>query len=66
MSADRPRRLAVVGTGARAEMWVRAIGDHPERVRLVALADTNQTRMDACNRRLPEPVPTYPAAGLAR
>lgn len=66
MSADRPRRLAVIGAGARAEMWVRAIGDHPDRVRLVALADTNQTRMDACNRRLPEPVPTYRAAELAR
>ncbi|MEV6848927.1 Gfo/Idh/MocA family oxidoreductase [Actinoplanes sp. NPDC051411] len=66
MSADRRRRLAVVGTGDRAEMWVRAIGDHADRVELVALADTNQARMDAHNRWLPSPVPTYPASELAR
>jgi predicted dehydrogenase len=66
LSADRRRRLAVVGAGARAEMWVRAIGDHPDRVELVALADTNQARMDAHNRWLPSPVPTYHASRLAR
>jgi predicted dehydrogenase len=65
LSADEPRRLAVVGAGARAEMWVRAIGDHPDRVQLVALADTNQARMDAHNRWLASPVPTYAAADLA-
>jgi predicted dehydrogenase len=65
VSADRPRRLAVIGAGARAEMWVRAIGDHPDRVELVALADTNQARMDAHNRRRPVPVPTYHARDLA-
>jgi predicted dehydrogenase len=65
MSADRPRRLAVVGAGARAEMWLGAIGDHPDRVELVALADTNQTRMDSHNRRLNRPVPTYRADDLA-
>jgi predicted dehydrogenase len=65
VSADKRRRLAVVGTGARAEMWIRAIGDHPDRVELVALADTNQARMDAHNRWLPAPVPTYHASRLA-
>jgi predicted dehydrogenase len=65
VSADRPRRLAVIGAGARAEMWVRAIGDHPDRVELVALADTNQARMDAHNRWLDRPVPTYHARDLA-
>jgi predicted dehydrogenase len=49
VSADRPRRLALIGAGARAEMWVRAIGD----------------RMDAHNRRLAAPVPTYHADDLA-
>jgi predicted dehydrogenase len=64
MSADR-RRLAVVGAGHRAEMWIQAIGAHPDQVELVALADTNQARMDAHNRWLGRPVPTYHARDLA-
>lgn len=60
-------RYAVVGTGARAEMFVRAIVlDHPTTAELVAFCDTNQTRMNAHNAWLGElgfdPVPTYPAA----
>lgn len=65
MPADR-RRLAVVGAGDRAEMWVRAIGDNADRVELVALADTNRTRMNAHNRWLAAEVPAYPASDLAR
>ena len=76
MSADKRRRLALVGAGARAEMFVRAItGPHPNgdrragRVELVALADVNQSRMDAHNRWLRaaghSPVPTYDAGDLA-
>jgi predicted dehydrogenase len=65
VSADKRRRVAVVGTGARAEMWIRAIAEHPDRVELVALADTNQARMDAHNRWRPAPVPTYHASRLA-
>ncbi|MEV4545303.1 Gfo/Idh/MocA family oxidoreductase [Micromonospora echinaurantiaca] len=60
-------RYAVVGTGARAEMFVRAlVRDHPGTTELVAFADVNQARMDAHNRWLVEsghpPVPTYRAA----
>ncbi|GGK77393.1 Gfo/Idh/MocA family protein [Mangrovihabitans endophyticus] len=69
------RRYAIVGTGARAEMFVRAITrDHCGTAELVALCDRNQARMDAHNRWLCAdalaPVPTYrsasPAAMLAR
>lgn len=59
-------RYAVVGTGARAEMFVRALVlDHPDDAELAAFADVNQARMDAHNEWLTElgfePVPTYPA-----
>lgn len=45
-AADRERtRLALVGTGARAEMYVRAaLGDHASSAELVAIADTNPGR----------------------
>ena len=39
------RRYAIVGTGARAEMFVRALAvDHADRCELVALADPNPVR----------------------
>ena len=48
-------RYAVVGTGARAEMFVRALVlDHADTTELVAFADVNQARMDAHNRWLGE------------
>ncbi|MEV5447563.1 Gfo/Idh/MocA family oxidoreductase, partial [Streptomyces sp. NPDC052644] len=64
------RRHALVGTGARAEMFVRAlVSAHADTAELVAFADVNQTRMDAHNRWLAElgqpAVPTYPAADFA-
>ncbi|WP_250002855.1 Gfo/Idh/MocA family protein [Actinoplanes sp. M2I2] len=60
------RRFAVVGTGSRAEMFIRAVtGDHAGTSELVALADVNQSRMDAHNGWLTTPVPTYQAADLA-
>ncbi|MBM7074886.1 Gfo/Idh/MocA family protein [Micromonospora humida] len=64
------RRHALVGTGARAEMFVRAlVTAHADTAELVAFADVNQTRMDAHNRWLTElghpAVPTYPAADFA-
>ncbi|MEV1332195.1 Gfo/Idh/MocA family oxidoreductase [Micromonospora costi] len=72
MSADPGgrTRYAVVGTGARAEMFVRALAvDHADRAELVAFADVNQARMDAHNRWLARlghpPVPTYPATDFA-
>ncbi|WDZ82784.1 Gfo/Idh/MocA family protein [Micromonospora cathayae] len=63
-------RHALVGTGARAEMFVRALVlDHADTAELVAFADVNQVRMDAHNRWLTElghpPVPTYPADEFA-
>ncbi|MEE3921590.1 Gfo/Idh/MocA family oxidoreductase [Micromonospora sp. BRA006-A] len=62
-------RHALVGAGARAEMFVRALAlDHADTAELVALADVNNTRMDAHNRWLAElghpPVPTYAAADV--
>jgi predicted dehydrogenase len=63
-------RYAVVGTGARAEMFVRAIvSDHAETAELVAFADVNQARMDTHNEWLGKlgagPVPTYAVADFA-
>ena len=60
------RRYALVGTGARAEMYLRALAvDHREHAELAAIADTNAARMRAHNRWLTElgvsPVPMYPA-----
>ncbi|MFF3866048.1 Gfo/Idh/MocA family protein [Micromonospora sp. NPDC001898] len=68
-SGERTRH-AVVGTGARAEMFVRAlVRDHPDTAELVAFADVNQSRMDAHNRWLAElghrRVPTYRADEFA-
>lgn len=68
--ADGRVRYAVVGTGARAEMFVRALVlDHADTAELVAFADVNQARMDAHNRWLSElghrPLPTYRAADFA-
>jgi predicted dehydrogenase len=59
------KRYAVVGTGARAEMFVRSlVTDHAATAELVAFADVSPARMDAHNRWLGElghpPVPTYP------
>jgi predicted dehydrogenase len=60
----RRQRYAIVGTGARAEMFVRSIVvDHAGPAELVALLDANQGRLHAHNRWLGElghpPVPTY-------
>ena len=60
------RRIAVIGTGHRAEMFIRAVtDDHAGTAELVALADVNQSRMDVHNGWLKSPVPTYRAADLA-
>ncbi|GAA0486946.1 dehydrogenase [Paractinoplanes deccanensis] len=58
------RRFALVGAGSRAEMFLKAITAE-ENAELVALADVNQSRMDAHNRWLATPVPTYRAEELA-
>jgi predicted dehydrogenase len=67
--AGPQQRYAVVGVGARAEMFVRAIvRDHADTAELVALADPNPVRLAAHNRWLKEldhpPVPTYPATAF--
>ena len=64
----RPR-CAIVGTGARAGMSVRAlIEDHAGTAELVALCDVNPLRMDVHNRWIVaaghHPLPTYPAGDL--
>lgn len=69
MPTDQPTgrtRFAIVGTGARAEMFARAIAvEHASTAELVALADVNQIRMDTHNRHLvalgAPPAATYPA-----
>jgi predicted dehydrogenase len=61
------RKYAVVGTGSRAGMFIRALATtYRESCALVGLCDLNQTRMDWYNRRLVEefnhaPCPTYRA-----
>ena len=59
-----PRRYAIVGTGSRARMYTWALtGTHKDRGELVALCDTNHTRMAVHNRIITqagfEAVPTY-------
>jgi predicted dehydrogenase len=50
---SRRTRYAIVGTGARAAMYLDAIvGPYREAAELVALCDMSQTRMDWHNRRL--------------
>jgi predicted dehydrogenase len=69
--SDHRRRYAIVGTGARAELFARAIAiDHANASRLVAIADTNPIRVRATNDRLrglgADPVPEeYAAADFA-
>ncbi|WP_127507486.1 Gfo/Idh/MocA family protein [Actinoplanes solisilvae] len=59
------RRIALVGAGSRAEMFLRAVTeDHADTAELVALADVNQSRMDTHNGWLKNPVPTYRATDL--
>ena len=69
---DRPERLryAIVGTGARAEMFARAIAvDHAATAELVALADPNPARLRAHEETLKElgapPVATYAASDVS-
>ncbi|MDG4823902.1 Gfo/Idh/MocA family oxidoreductase [Asanoa sp. WMMD1127] len=67
---DGRRRYALVGAGARAGMFLRALAvDHADRAVVTALADVNHTRMAAHNRWLEElgaaPVNTYAAAEFA-
>jgi predicted dehydrogenase len=58
------RRYAVVGTGARAELYIRALASGAGR--LAAFADVNHTRMAFYNSTLTSPVPAYDAADFAK
>ena len=65
------KRYAIVGTGARAGMYVQAITDtYREVAELVALCDLSQTRMDWYNNQLRtsglSTRPTYLAADFDR
>lgn len=66
------RRYALVGTGARARMFIDAlITTYRDGAELVAFCDLSQIRMDWYNRRLQElaglpPVPTYHAEQFDR
>lgn len=65
------RRYAIVGTGSRARMYTHAlVGTHSDRGLLVALCDTNRTRMAVHNRIVTDsggdPVPTYSAGDFTR
>ena len=66
-----PRRYAVVGLGARAELYTRALGgESADRAELAAFCPTNRTRMAVHNATLARerghaPVPTYAASEFA-
>jgi predicted dehydrogenase len=67
----RRRRCAIVGTGARAEVFVSALtGEFAERHALVALCDANETRMRVHNaaleRRGLARLPMYGSGEFAR
>ena len=66
---EHRRRYAIVGTGARAELYARAIAvDHAATARLVAMADPNPVRLAAHHARLTglgaPAVPCYPATAF--
>ncbi|MBN8711311.1 MAG: dehydrogenase [Verrucomicrobia bacterium 61-8] len=69
---DSRARFALVGTGGRSWMFTQALSStYRDRCALVALCDTNQTRMDFYNREIAEkcdaePVPTYLASDFDR
>jgi predicted dehydrogenase len=66
-------RIALIGTGARSEMYVRAIlGQHADVAELVALSDVNPGRVEYYQNLIQElsggkegPLPTFEPAGLA-
>ncbi|KAL2177334.1 uncharacterized protein P884DRAFT_259562 [Thermothelomyces heterothallicus CBS 202.75] len=69
--ATTRKRYAIVGTGARSSFFFNAIGqDYRATACVVALCDTNQTRMNQRNKRLEAighgSVPTYLAADFDR
>ncbi|KAF3761645.1 NAD(P)-binding protein [Cryphonectria parasitica EP155] len=71
MSAQAKKRYALVGTGGRSGFYYTAIAkDYSSTSEIVALCDTNQTRMNHANSKLESlghgSVPTYLAADFAK
>jgi predicted dehydrogenase len=65
--ASVKKRYALIGTGGRAIFFYTAIAqEYKATSEVVALADTNQTRMNYANQKLQSlghaSVPTYPAS----
>lgn len=61
MTATLPRRFAVIGTGHRSEMYVRALLDsHADAGTPVAWCDTNPVRMKYYDRLVEELAPSLP------
>jgi len=61
------KRYAIVGTGSRAGMFVKAIEDtYHDSAELVGLCDLSQTRMDWYNKHLNQELPTYLADDFDR
>ncbi|OSP53854.1 Gfo/Idh/MocA family oxidoreductase [Pseudoruegeria sp. SK021] len=66
------KKYALVGTGSRARMFYEAIAkNYRDNAELVALCDTNQTRMDYTNKLLGDdfqigPLPTYKAGDFGK
>lgn len=59
-AAPKRKRYALVGTGGRAAFFYNAITTRYNTTStLVAFCDTNQTRMNYANTKLPSPIPTY-------
>ena len=58
----QPKRYAIVGTGARAGMFIEALTTtYRDVAEMVALCDLSQTRMDWYNRKFEAALPTYHA-----
>lgn len=71
MAMNTIKRYAIVGTGIRSAFYYQAITkDFKDVAKLVALCDTNQTRMNAANERIVELggelLPTYKADDFDR
>lgn len=61
------KRYAIVGTGSRAGMFIKAIvSQFPDQAQLVALCDLSHSRMNWYKAQLPTPVPAYHADDFAR
>lgn len=64
--ASQRTRIALIGTGGRSEMYIRAIyGQHADVAELIALSDVNQGRVDFYQDLIKELGGTEPVASFA-